>query len=166
MQRTRETYLGNQSDECTEICTQQSNGGEHLESDKKPLVFEKKRRVNEHNVQQEFKRNTRESGNESVLTSSTNYQETAQHDVVPNYKTAELFLKEQLKNTVDEVVLTAVGTLRTRTRRSLKTLKPRRVRGENAVTSAGKTKLRMRTRRRQRQSCANPLNSAKHSFVL
>ena len=58
-----------------------------------------------------------------------------------------------------------VGTLRTRTRRSLKAPKPRRARGENAVTSAGKTKLRMRTRR-QRQSCANPLNSAKHIFVL
>ena len=59
-----------------------------------------------------------------------------------------------------------LGSLRTRTRRSLKTPKPRRVRGENAVTRAGKTKLRMRTRRRQRQSCANPLNSAKHIFVL
>ena len=58
-----------------------------------------------------------------------------------------------------------LGTLRTRTRRSLKTPKPRRARGENVVTSAGKTKLRMRTRR-QRQSCANPLNSAKHIFVL
>ena len=58
-----------------------------------------------------------------------------------------------------------IETLRTRTRRSLKTPKPRSARGEKAVTSAGETKLRMRTRR-QRQSCANPLNSAKHIFVL
>ena len=34
-----------------------------------------------------------------------------------------------------------VGTLRTRTRCSLETPKPRRARGENAVTSAGKTKV-------------------------
>ena len=59
----------------------------------------------------------------------------------------------------------ALGALRTRTRCSLKTPKPRRARGGNAVTSGGKTKLRMRTRR-QRQSCANPLDSAKHIFVL
>ena len=64
-----------------------------------------------------------------------------------------------------ELGIASIGTLRTRTRSSLKTPKPRRARGENAVTRAGKTKLRMRTRR-QRQSGANPLNSAKHIFVL
>ena len=64
-----------------------------------------------------------------------------------------------------QAVIESIGTLRTRTRRILKTPKPKRARGKNAVTSAGKTKLRMRTRR-QRQSCANPLNSAKHIFVL
>ena len=34
-----------------------------------------------------------------------------------------------------------IGTLRTRTRHSLKTLKPRRARGENAVTNRGKNKV-------------------------
>ena len=58
------------------------------------------------NVQQEFKRNTGQIGNESALTSSRKYHETAQHDVVRNYKTKQLFLKEQLSETVYEVVLT------------------------------------------------------------
>ena len=42
LQRTRETNLGNESDECTETCTQQWKRGEHLTSVKKPLVLEKK----------------------------------------------------------------------------------------------------------------------------
>lgn len=63
-------------------------------------------------MQQQFKRNTREIRKESVLTSSTNDEETAEDDVVPNYNTRELFLKEQFKNTVDEVVLTTVVTKR------------------------------------------------------
>ena len=37
--------------------------------------------------------------------------------------------------------------------------------GQERRHERGKTKLRMRTRR-QRQSCANPLNYAKHIFVL
>ena len=63
-------------------------------------------------MQEQLKRNTREIGKESVLTSSTNDEETAEDDVVPNYETTELFLKEQFKNTVDEVVLTTVVTKR------------------------------------------------------
>ena len=63
-------------------------------------------------MQQQFKRNTREIPKESVLTSSTNDEETAEDDVVPNYNTTELFLKEQFKNMVDEVVLTTVVTKR------------------------------------------------------
>ena len=63
-------------------------------------------------MQQQFKTNTTEIGKESVLTSSTNDDETAEDDVVPNYETTELFLKEQLKNTVDEVVVTTVVTKR------------------------------------------------------
>ena len=73
--------------------------------------------------------------------------------------------KRQQNNDMMTEGVVLIETLRTRTRRSLKTPKPRSARGEKAVTSAGETKLRMRTRR-QRQSCANPLNSAEHIFVL
>lgn len=78
----------------------------------KTVSVRKKRRENQANVQQQFKRNTREIRKESVLTSSTNDEETAEDDVVPNDETTELFLKEQFKNTVDQVVLTTVVTKR------------------------------------------------------
>ena len=57
-------------------------------------------------MQKEFKRNTAQIGNESALTSTRKYQQTAQDDVVPNYETKQLLLKEQLNETVYEVVLT------------------------------------------------------------
>lgn len=78
----------------------------------KTVSVRTKRRENQANVQQQFKRNTREIRKESVLTSSTNDEETAEDDVVPNDETTELFLKEQFKNTVDQVVLTTVATKR------------------------------------------------------
>lgn len=57
-------------------------------------------------IQKEYKRNPKR------ITSSTNDEETAEDDVVPNDETTELFLKEQFKNTVDQVVLTTVVTKR------------------------------------------------------
>ena len=54
-----------------------------------------------------------------------------------------------------------LGTLRTRTRRSLKTPKPRTARGKNAVTSRGKNKVTDANATTEAE-----LNSAKHIFVL
>lgn len=105
LQRTTETYLGNESGECRQICTEQWKGGEHLKSDKKPLVAGKSGQ-RPTTIQKEYKRDPKR------ITSSTNDEETAEDDVVPNDETTELFLKEQFKNTVDQVVLTTVVTKR------------------------------------------------------
>ena len=37
----RQTYLGNESDQCRQLCTEEWKGGEHLQSDKKQFLKKK-----------------------------------------------------------------------------------------------------------------------------